>query len=77
MGWTQATFNKVDWDAMGLYMKKIGVGTQANVVKLQHNWQNTGRQKGLFLTSAGASHDVIHEASRCPMGCGDYESPLH
>ena len=76
-GWEQSTFDKVDWVAMGAYMKKIGIATRAKVVKLQHNWQNTGRQKGLFLASAGASAGAIHDASRCPMGCGHYESPLH
>ena len=62
--WSETTFNKVDWTAMGVYMKKISIATRAKVVKLQHNWQNTGRQKGLFLTSTGASEDVIHTASR-------------
>ena len=76
-GWAQSTYDKVDWIAMGIYMKKIGIATRAKVVKLQHNWQNTGRQKGLFLESAGASHQAIQAASTCPMGCGNYEAPLH
>ena len=75
--WTEATFQMVDWDAMEVYMKQVSIGTRAKAVKLFHNWQNTGRQKGLFLMSAGASSEAIHEASRCPMGCGEYEAPLH
>ena len=75
--WSEATFNKVDWEATETYMKKVSIATRAKVTKLMNNWQNTGRQKGLFLTSAGASDETIHEASRCPMGCGEYEAPLH
>ena len=76
-GWDKETYDLVDWTAMGSYMKKISIGTRAKVVKLQHNWQNTGRQKGLFLESAGASADDVQQAAQCPMGCGHYESPLH
>ena len=75
--WSTATFHKVDWDAMGRYMGKLSAATRAKVVKLQHNWQNTGRQKGLFLESVGADQDDIDAAARCPMGCGAYEAPLH
>ena len=62
---------------MGRYMGKLSAATRAKVVKLQHNWQNTGRQKGLFLASAGADQDDIDAATRCPMGCEAYEAPLH
>ncbi len=77
MGWDQSTYDLVDWAVMGMYMKKISIGTRAKMVKLQHNWQNTGRQKGLFLESAGASADAVLQTAQCPMGCGQYESPLH
>ncbi len=76
-GWSQQTYDKVDRAALGLYMRKVSVSTRAKVVKLQYNWQNTGRQKGLFLQSAGTTQEAITEASRCLMGCGEYESPLH
>ena len=75
--WSDETFNKVDWAAMQTYMGQISVATRAKVVKLQHNWQNTGRQKGLFLASAGASSAAVQDAAKCPMGCGEYEAPLH
>ena len=72
--WSTTTFHKVDWDAMGRYIGKLS----AKVVKLQHNRQNTGQQKGLFLASAaGANQDDINAATRCPMGCGAYKAPLH
>ena len=75
--WSEDTFQKVDWNATERYMKVVSIGTRAKAFKLQYNWQNTGQQKGLFMTSAGAMPDVVHEASRCPMGCGKYEEPLH
>jgi hypothetical protein len=75
-GWTEDIFDLVDWNSFGAFMKRLSVSKRAKVVKLQHNWQNTGRQKGLFLRSAG-DNDAATEAEQCPMGCGLYEAPLH
>ena len=36
--WSEATFNKVDWEATETYMKKVSIATRAKVTKLMHNW---------------------------------------
>ena len=76
MGWTHRTFQLVDWSAFGTFMGRLSVSKRAKVVKLQHNWQNTGQQKGLFLRSANRDDEAL-EAEKCPMGCGHNEAPLH
>ena len=50
-GWTEVTFQMINWDAMEIYLQQASIGTRAKAVKLQHNWQNTGWQKGLFLVN--------------------------
>ena len=74
--WTEDTFDLVDWTSLGKFMSRLSVAKRAKVVKLQHNWQNTGRQKGMFLRSAG-DHTAATDAEKCPLGCGIYEAPLH
>ena len=70
----------VDWTSVGAYMKRLSVAKRAKVVKLMHNWQNTGRQKGLFAESAAKTPEdlaMVGEIDRCPMLCGEYESSMH
>ncbi len=79
-GWTCDAFNTVDWAAIGAYMKRLSVSKRAKVVKLMHNWQNTGRQKGLFYESAVKTPEDLATAEvvdRCPMGCGEYKCSMH
>ena len=79
-GWTTAVFESVDWPSIGVYMKRLSIAKRAKVVKLMHNWQNTGRQKGLFYESSARSPADLANVSlvdRCPMGCGCYESSMH
>ena len=75
-GWSDDIFHLVDWASFGTFMGRLSVSKRAKVVKLQHNWQNTGRQKGLFLRSLG-EHEAAVSKETCPMGCGHYEAPLH
>jgi hypothetical protein len=74
--WSLQTFHQVDWNAFGGFMGRLSAAKRAKVVKLQHNWQNTGRQKGFFLRSRGENEEAM-EAERCPMECGHYEGSLH
>ena len=74
--WTDTDFNLVDWASLGTCMGRFSASKRAKVIKLQHNWQNTGRQKGTFLRSAGED-DKASEEEKCPMGCGCYEDSLH
>jgi hypothetical protein len=75
-GWDDDEFNLVDWESFGAFMGRLSASKRAKVVKLQHNWQNTGRQKGLFLRSAGESA-AAEEKELCPMKCGCYEASMH
>jgi hypothetical protein len=75
-GWTHLTFNLVDWNAVGRFMSHLSAAKRAKVAKLQHNWQNMGRQKGFFLRSQGED-DEAKEVECCPLGCGQYEDSLH
>lgn len=63
-GWADESFEMVDWDAMEASMSKVSIGTRVKAIKPQHNWQNMGQQKGLFLESAGASAEGINTATR-------------
>ena len=74
--WSETIFNLVDWASFGKFMGRLSASKRAKVVKLQHNWQNTGRQKGLFLRSQGGDSEAL-EMEKCPMGCGLYEASLH
>ena len=74
--WDDQEFNMVDWDSFGTFMGRLSASKRSLVVKLLHNWQNTGRQKGLFLRSAG-DNVTADEQELCPMKCGCYEASLH
>jgi hypothetical protein len=74
--WSKATFNLINWNAIGGLMGRLSAAKRVKVAKLQHNWQNTGRQKGLFLHSQGDTDEAM-VAELCPMGCGEYEHSLH
>jgi hypothetical protein len=78
--WSDATFQEVDWTAIRTYLSRLSISKRVKVIKLMHNWQNTGRQKGLFrmntdLTAEDMATTALLE--KCPMGCGEYEAPLH
>lgn len=75
-GWSMATFHTIDWAAFGTFMRRLSAAKRAKVVKLQHDWQNTGHQKGLFLREAGLETEGV-EAELCPLGCGCIEDALH
>jgi hypothetical protein len=57
-------------------MGRLSASKCAKVAKLQHNWQNTGWQKGLFLQS-GSEADTAEASELCPMGCGNFKDSLH
>ena len=48
-GWTTAVFESVDWPSIGVYMKRLSIAKRAKVVKLMHNWQNTGDRKDFSM----------------------------
>ena len=67
--WNDAIFHTIDWESVGLCMKKMTPQRVTNVVKMVHGWQHDGNQKYLF--------DDETEDSMCPTGCGQMEEKLH
>ena len=66
----------MDWISLGRFMGRLSASKRSKVVKLEHNWQNRGRQKGIFLRSMGENEEAdIKE--QCPMGYGCYKDSLH
>ena len=37
-------FDKVDWTAMGYYLKRLSVSKRVKAIKMMHNWQNTTKR---------------------------------
>ena len=76
---TDEVIQAINWEAMGRYMKGMPKSKQVKICKYMHNWQNTGRQKQKFATSAG--HDTESEENKniyvCPFGCGRVEQNQH
>ena len=50
-GWSQSTFNMVDWDLTQSYMASITDHQRTNAVKYLHDWQNTRSQNLKFQAS--------------------------
>lgn len=71
--WSEVTFDEVDWTSLGGCLKPLSISKCAKVVKMMHNWQNTGRQKGLFcmgMDTTVEDDEVTVQLEKCPMGCG-------
>ena len=59
---------------------KMSIAKRDKVVKLMHNWQNTGRHKGLFCEAAARTPEdlaMVSLVDKCTIGCGRYESSDH
>ena len=43
--WTNSIFESVDWKGLNAYLQTLTMQKWINIIKLVHNWQNTGSQK--------------------------------
>jgi len=79
--WAPETFNLIDWQSFGRYMKSIPMVKRIKVSKYVHDWQNTGSQKEKFARSTHRKEPLeeteYQELSQCPMKCGEHEGPQH
>ena len=50
-GWRISDLRIIDWEGVEAMVRGADAIKRAKLIKLLHNWQNTGRQKGRFRDS--------------------------
>jgi hypothetical protein len=85
-GWTLEALEKVEWVALGTFLKRRHPIERCKAIQTMHNWQNTGYQKQLFSNydhghtgdSNSACNYLPSETQiECPLRCGHVEIPFH
>ena len=84
-GWSPDIQSTIEWAGIEGMMKKAHPLKRINLVKMLHNWQNTGQQKGkirdanLRLMTDNPIEPTLDErnCSKCPAGCDEEEGELH
>jgi hypothetical protein len=77
--------DKVEWEGLEGLLNKTNPTRRVKLIKLIHNWQNTGRQKGMMrdarlkLDTESPLHPTVEETNchLCPGGCGEEEGTMH
>ena len=75
----------MDWEGVEAMLRSAGSIKRTQLIKLLHNWQNTGTQKKRFrdsrlkLDSDSPLMPTVEEerCHECPDGCNEEESDLH
>jgi ribonuclease HI len=67
---TMESYNTVNWEALGSYMKSLAISQRVKVMKLIYDWQNVGSQKE-------QQQWANPEEYLCPYQCGQKETPMH
>ncbi len=76
--WTPMVLGTIDWEALDIFLAKVRPTRRGTLLKLMHDWQNTGRQKQKFMDAANITPSpALTATTKCPMGCGQHESHLH
>ena len=84
-GWRISDLRIIDWEGVEAMVRGAGAIKRAKLIKLLHNWQNTGRQKGRFRDSRLkldsevplAPTEEEKHCHECPEGCNEEETDLH
>ena len=84
-GWKEADLKNIQWEGINGMLKKATPMRRIKLVKLVHNWQNTGKQKGkirdarLKINSDNPLQPTIEEEGchLCPEGCKEIENDQH
>ena len=84
-GWNERVMTSIEWEGIEKMMKSAPPLRRTKLIQLLHNWQNTGRQKGIFRDSRiKIGTEVPLEPTteethchKCPDGCEEEESDLH
>ena len=84
-GWTHKDVGTVEWEAVEAMLRSASSQQKAQLIKLLHNWQNTGHQKGKFRDSRLKldsdellipTEEEIH-CHECPDRYNEEETDLH
>ena len=52
-GWSEDTFQCIDWEAMKVYTRRLEGSKETNLIKLVMNWQNDNHQNEFFYAKDG------------------------
>ena len=84
-GWTSEDMRLIEWEGVELMLNSANSTKKSQLIKLIHNWQNTGQQKGKFRDARlkldsdnplNPTEDEIH-CHMCPDGCNTEETDMH
>ena len=84
-GWTKEILAMIEWEGIDVMLRQARPIRRIKIVKLMHNWQNVGRQKGkirdakLKLETDNPLQPTKEEIDchLCPGECGEEEGHLH
>ena len=83
--WSGEVFESIEWEGINGMLKSSDPIRRVKIVKLMHNWQNTGQQKGrirdarIKIDTETPEKPTAEEENchLCPDGCGEVERELH
>jgi hypothetical protein len=84
-GWNRSVAQQINWEGIQGMLRKSPPTKRIKRIKMMHNWQNVGRQKGhirdarIRLGTDRESIPTVEEKSchLCPEGCGEEEKEMH
>jgi ribonuclease HI len=84
-GWNDQVVESIEWEGLEATVTKANPIRRTRLLKMLHNWQNTGKQKRLFRDSrlkmesdnplAPTAEEIKCEL--CPEGCNEEEVAMH
>ena len=84
-GWTEQVLETIEWEGIEGMMRTANPIRRTRLLKMLHNWQNTGKQKRIFRdsrlkldtdTPLQPTEEEIN-CELCPAGCNEEERELH
>ena len=84
-GWSAQVIQSIEWEGIEAMMRSANPIRRTRLLKMLHNWQNTGKQKRIMrdarlkLDSDNPLQPTEEEkhCELCPEGCGEEERELH
>ena len=84
-GWKSSEISEIEWEGINGMLKTAGHMRRITLIKMLHNWQNTGRQKGKMRDARLYQNAEVPKVPTeeeltchlCPEGCGEEEKELH
>ena len=84
-GWSKMIFEMIEWEGIDGLMKQANPIKRIQLLKMLHNWQNIGQQKGRMRDSklkmdtenpTELTFEVVN-CHLCPSGCDEEDRELH